>query len=664
MKRCVAGLAALIALSMGADAHAQAATAAAPAPPATDQSQGADKKAPPPKKPAKPKPKKSPNSAAATDSAAQKKDAAAPVPPIAPQPAPVASTADPVEPNKPTADAVGPSPSALPIDPPGRARLLVPVADTAAQSTDSAEREPVPVVRPTLSAAADPPSQTPASTATSAKDKEEIEVLRQTTLNLIKLLVESGILTQEKAEALMREAKQSAAQSAAAQAGAESKVVRVPYVPQFMRDQIKEEVRQDVIAQAKEERWALPNAVPEWVDRFTFWGYFRLRYQDNILSPNNAQAVDVNGTNLGQGTQLLNTTQSFDYLRYQLNLGVNVKISDQMMVGASLASGNQTNPVSLNQTLGNGFNKNSVVIDLAYLKYDPERWFTAWGGRIPNPFYSTDLVWYDQLNFDGLAATARAPIGSHSRGWLTLGAFPVDTIDCNSAISTHCGDNKWLFGGQGVFETALAERHKLTLSLAYYDWYNYQGQFNSPTVNTLDRSFVPRFAQKGNTYFNVVTAAATPPLLGLAAQYKELDFTGSLDLGYWDPVRAILTADVVKNIGYDQQQILQQTGGLVNQPPRTLGWYLRLLVGAPFVEKWGDWQAWAGYKYVQRDAVVDGYNDPDFHFGGTDAKGYLLGLNVGIAKNAFARVRWYSANAIDGPPFAWDVLQFDVGARF
>jgi len=603
-------------------------------------------------------------------------------------------------PEKPRAELIGaPAADAAPTDSPGRARLLLPVATTIPGEADGLEGASAPAASPGLIAAgaSDPPgasaqagpapgkqetsappmpgvpsgadsARAPSAdvAAASAKDKQEVEVLRQTTMQLIRLLVESGILTQEKADALIRDAKQSAAQTSAAQAQAESKVVRVPYVPQFMRDQMTEEVKQQVITQAKEERWALPNAIPEWVDRFTFFGDFRLRYQWNGLSPDNGQYIDVNATNTGQGLQLLNTTQSYDYWRYQLRLGTNVRVADTVQVGASLSSGNTGNPVSLNQTLGTGLNKNSVVLDTAYIRYDPAKWVTIWGGRFPTPFYSTDLVWYDQLNFDGVATTMRAPIDTRSLGWVTLGAFPVQNIDCTDAITLTCGQNKWLFGGQGVYQTRLAGDHKLTAGLAYYYWYNYQGRFNSPTGPTSvteDSTFVPRFAQKGNSYFNIVTAPGGNPLLGLAPDYHELDLTASLDLGYWDPVRAVLTGDLVKNIGYNQQQVFQLTSGQVTQA-RTLGWYVRLLVGKPLLEDWGDWQAWAGYKYVQRDSVVDGYNDPDFHFGGTDAKGYLIGLSVAIAKNSFARVRWYSANAIDGAPLAWDVLQLDVGARF
>ena len=78
----------------------------------------------------------------------------------------------------------------------------------------------------------------------------------------------------------------------------------------------------------------------------------------------------------------------------------------------------------------------------------------------------------------------------------------------------------------------------------------------------------------------------------------------------------------------------------------------------------GDWQAWLGYKYVERDAVLDAFNDPDFHLGGTDAKGWFVGGSYGIAKNTSLRARYLSANEIDLPPLAIDVFQLDLTTKF
>jgi hypothetical protein len=83
------------------------------------------------------------------------------------------------------------------------------------------------------------------------------------------------------------------------------------------------------------------------------------------------------------------------------------------------------------------------------------------------------------------------------------------------------------------------------------------------------------------------------------------------------------------------------------------------------VETRGSWRAVVGYRYLQRDAVIDGYTDSDFHyFGGTNAKGYYLVGNYGLANHVWLRLRYLSANEIDGPTFDVDTFQIDVSTRF
>jgi len=113
------------------------------------------------------------------------------------------------------------------------------------------------------------------------------------TLNLIRRLVQRGVLPQADADDLIRLAEQdTAAAKAEAAAGPAARTtvavtpapaapdtVRVTYVPEFVKKQLREEVKQEVLAQAREERWAAPRSVPEWVSRYTLFGDFRLRYE-------------------------------------------------------------------------------------------------------------------------------------------------------------------------------------------------------------------------------------------------------------------------------------------------------------------------------------------------------------------------------------------------
>ena len=118
-----------------------------------------------------------------------------------------------------------------------------------------------------------------------ADERESLETLRQTTLNLIEALVETGVLPREKADALIqaaREKAQAQAQAAADAAAAPTeatpakRVLRVPYVPESVRAQIRDEVKEEIITQARAERWGVPGA-PSWMNRIKIDGDIRVR---------------------------------------------------------------------------------------------------------------------------------------------------------------------------------------------------------------------------------------------------------------------------------------------------------------------------------------------------------------------------------------------------
>jgi Putative porin len=62
--------------------------------------------------------------------------------------------------------------------------------------------------------------------------------------------------------------------------------------------------------------------------------------------------------------------------------------------------------------------------------------------------------------------------------------------------------------------------------------------------------------------------------------------------------------------------------------------------------------------------VFAAFNDSDFHLDGTNAKGYVVGGSFVVYPNVWLRARWLSAEEIDGPPLAIDVLQIDLNAKF
>jgi hypothetical protein len=147
-----------------------------------------------------------------------------------------------------------------------------------------------------------------------------------------------------------------------------------------------------------------------------------------------------------------------------------------------------------------------------------------------------------------------------------------------------------------------------------------------------------------------------------AAEFRELNLTGSLDFGFWDPLRVVLLADYVKNIGYKKSDVDALTGADVKKEIE--GYQFGITLGYPQTVKAGQWKASLFYKYLEADAVIDAFTDSDFHLGGTNAKGWIIGGDLGIARNVWLATRWYTANEISGPPLTIDVFQFNLNARF
>ncbi|MCU0840778.1 MAG: putative porin [Thiobacillaceae bacterium] len=501
---------------------------------------------------------------------------------------------------------------------------------------------------------------------TQAGEREDLEALRQTSLAILDALVEKGILTRDAADQLVRDAERKGKEQVAAAAREEATVVRVPYIPETVKREIREQIRQEVVAQAKTERWGDVNAVPEWVGRLKWEGDVRLRYQgdyfpDGNASPDNLQAA---------GVPVNNTEDDRDRWRARARLGLLAKVTDSISAGLRITTGNTSDPVSTNVTLGDSFNKYDLALDRAFVKLDPMDWLSVSGGRIPNPFFSTDLVWDDDLNFDGLAATFK-PWARESltfKPFFTVGAFPLQEVESSD---TNKAKDKWLFAAQAGVDWRAGAYARWRFGLAYYDYRNVAGVRNpTPLANGYYDETEPEFRQKGNSLYVIDSDANNngnpggeyDPLWGLAADYRLLNFTAMADLAHFDPLHVILSADVVKNIGYDRAEVADRMGAGYKE--KTLGWHAKLTLGRPAIELAGDWQVFLGYRHLERDAVLDAFTDSDFRLGGTDARGYYLGGMYGIDRNAWLAARWMSGDEIDGLPFGVDVLQLDFNARF
>ena len=553
-------------------------------------------------------------------------------------------------------------------------------------------------------------------------------------VNLLKLMVKKGHITKEEADELIREAEQdtaiartqaqsdalTAAQAVVEQAKLDKVLpadpspedaLRIPFIPEMVKKQIRDDLRQEVMAAAKSEHWNAPYQLPDWVSKFRVKGDIRLRYEgtyfsegnDNTGAFPNFQAIntgapfDVSGTVF---SPQLNVDQDRQRYRIRLRLGAEVDMGDGFTAGVRIGTGQDSSPVSPNQSLGasgGNFSKYAIWLDRAFLKYeagaDPDRRIAITGGRGDNPFYSTDLIYDDDLGFDGLAIQGRYRIAKGVTPFATLGVFPIFNTDFNFSSNQPAkfdSTDKYLYGAQLGTDWKLTKHLTLKTAAAYYQFDGAEGEQSTPytpltssdagnTDNTR-----PSFAQKGNTYMplrRIIPNASNNfgtsnqfQYFGLATKFQPLAFTARLDYNGFEPIQISLTGEYIKNLGFDRDRL--NALGINNRAPisakGTLGsyaggdtaWMLGLRAGAAALQKRGDWQAGVYYKYIESDAVVDGFNDSDFGGGGTNAKGYGLWGTWAVSPRTAFGVRWTTATEIAGPPYSIDTLYVDFGGKF
>jgi hypothetical protein len=404
--------------------------------------------------------------------------------------------------------------------------------------------------------------------------------------------------------------------------------------------------------------------IPEWTRRIKIGGDLRLRYRSDLYDKNNALFVKPDQFAV---FPLGNSTVDRNYVQIRARLALNYKVTDTLEGALGMATGNTTNPVSTNATLGDSLNKKNFLLDQAYLKWTPLPELTIWGGRFANPWFSTDLVWDQDVNFDGLAMSWKPTITPSLNAFFTAGAFPIQEIELS-------GRDKWLFAGQMGANHTWQDKVTTTLAASYYHFHNLAGVKNSSgsPKGATDWSR-PGYMQKGNTPFYVdadenLTAVALGTSTGydgwkgLAADYNELNLSAKVDYSFMDPYHLVFIADYVNNIGYDSGDVNARVGEPIKKA--TEGFQVGLSVGHPDTRAAWNWKLMLNYKYLEADAVLDAFTDSDFHMGGTNAKGWIVGADLGVAKNTWFSARWLTANEITGAPLAIDVLQLNLNARF
>jgi hypothetical protein len=549
------------------------------------------------------------------------------------------------------------------------------------------------------------------------------------TVKLIQILIAKGILTKAQAGDLIREtggasphgkrgsaaATGAAADTEAPPAPAKKGEIRVTYVPQFVRKQIADEVRAQVMGQVQTEGWAEPNALPEWTKRVRVFGEIRARYESdvfnrgnypyfyNLSSINNGNPFDIesyaNGT--GANPPYLNTTENRTRFRLRARFGAESDLSPSVTANIRIGTGDPNGPVATNATLGqNGaFSKYAIYLDRAYVAFHPYDSILLEAGRTANPFSTSDILFYSDLGFDGVSARVQHDIVPGLKASITGGAFPLFNTDF--AFSTNdpqkfASTDSYLFAGQAAASWKMTHDLTARLAVGFFDFTGVQGAVSNPCVeqpgsvyycNTDDTRYLN--GQFGNTLYairNIVPNGTTTPInpqyFGLASRFAVLEVHPQFDIDTYAPINVHLEADFIKNMAFNRAAIIAH--GPANGPigPQNnygstatgvgtgpyqggdTGYMVKLAVGNTSVKHLWDWNLSAAYKYIASDATLDSLDDAEFHLGGTNARGYVLQGVLGVADNTNVSLRWLSSQVVSGPPDGNDVVLLDLNASF
>jgi Putative porin len=211
------------------------------------------------------------------------------------------------------------------------------------------------------------------------------------------------------------------------------------------------------------------------------FGDARLRYEDRY-------AADIAGNSI-----------DLQRFRYAIRFGVRGDLFDQFYFGLRLDT--SPNPRSDFVTLGTAtassssyyygpFGKQNAGVNIGevYLGWHPESWVDLTVGKMPNPLFTSTMVWNSTITPEGFAERFKYPVGP-AQFFANFGQFLYEDLNPNSAsgglgingvIGQHT-DNIFMLAWQGGLNYQITPRVKAEVAATIY---NYIGLGRS-TVNSL-----------------------------------------------------------------------------------------------------------------------------------------------------------------------------------
>jgi hypothetical protein len=321
--------------------------------------------------------------------------------------------------------------------------------------------------------------------------------------------------------------------------------------------------------------------------------------------------------NYGKNT---NTAKSLDRERYRVRLRFNsqMQVNDITKINMQLATGGTEN-ISTNQTMDKWYENKPFYLDIASFEIAPKDMLLnpkLIGGKMKNPFFiagGSQLIWDGDLTLEGAALSVNHKVLKPltlfaSGGHFFISELSGSTLDLTNNVSQLGFDYKDKFINRNVRMRAAAGHVKYH-NLKGANLYGGKGYGNSDASGKFKEDFEN---------------------INLAAQLEVANVFG---------VDLVMFYDWAKNV----LAPVQSSTNLAVKPGSEFGYLAGLEVKSAKLFPRKDM---IRVKYMWRecgkDAVVGALTDSDFGGGGTDSRGHVTSITVGLMDNVSGAFTYFA----------------------
>jgi len=422
------------------------------------------------------------------------------------------------------------------------------------------------------------------------------------------------------------------------------KLVEKGILTQREANEVREEVDKET-AQAIETRDKMK--VGGWLDELNFSGDMRARYETfwGRQSPSGLGPFD-----------------EVDRTRFRLRFRAGaVARAGDWTAGFRLASGEEptvagqgSDALSSNVSFDKFGSKTQIVIDQAYLAYQPggAAGLKLTAGKMENPFWESDMVYDPDLTPAGFAEQYVRDLNDHWSFFANLGQWVLaeDNITQNNGVDSR-GEDAYMLGAQLGYTWEIKQL-ELKQTVAYYDYLGLQDQAALTASGNTFSGAVNRNSLKTSRSGTVVWAK----------DYNLFALNNQLKIGYLEKLPITLQGEYLRNLATNEFQDGYKIG-------------LKLWDA----KKKGQYEIGYWYERLEADANFSLHPNSDFGGGGTNAKGHIVQAKYNLTDWAYVAFGyWYVENVDDfvnsggvtgastaNNQFRLDNrLQLDVGMKF